>query len=93
MSFIINPYRFGVPATFNPATDQLPDSVVFNPGVAEFYYVGVGQTPGGGASTDSVGLDQSFAEFYYVGAGETPSGAVLDSNSLDAGIVNFSYTT
>lgn len=65
MSFIINPYRFGVVATFNPATDTLADSIALDGSIAEFMYSSPGSPPGGGASLDDIAMDVAIVNFSY----------------------------
>jgi hypothetical protein len=73
MSFVINPYVLGAgagggtpppPATFNPATDILTDTVNLDAGIVEFLYAGAGEIPGG-AYVDEIALDVGVVSFSY----------------------------
>jgi hypothetical protein len=65
MSFVINPYRFGTVATFNPATDTLTDTVTLDGGIVQFLYAGAGESPGGDARVDEISLGADIVGFSY----------------------------
>lgn len=71
MSFIINPYVLGAgggggepPATFDPDTDTLTDTINLDTPIVEFLYTGPGEIPAG-AQVDEVALDVDIVDFSY----------------------------
>jgi hypothetical protein len=74
MSFVINPYVLGAgaggggggepPATFDPDTDTLTDTINLDTPIVEFLYAGAGEIPAG-AEVDEIALDVDIVDFSY----------------------------